>query len=71
MDDIPLLEYWYRALRNPPGWKITTSDPNRLRTKLYKARTEANDEALAPLRLTIPAEGGAVWIIHRDLPNDS
>lgn len=69
---LPLLEYWYSALRERFGVKFQTSDPNRLRAKLYLARkTDPNPELQRLSIITSPANpDGELWIAFRDIELD-
>jgi hypothetical protein len=78
-DQLPLLEMWYLALREPIGISVATNNADRMRQKLYQVRKAANDPALAALMLhTSPRNpSGEIIITHRevadfdpkDLPN--
>lgn len=69
MNSLPLLELWYTALREPVGVSILCSDPQRLRARLYKARSDADDPQLKALMVhTSPRNpNGEVWITHRNI----
>lgn len=71
-DSLPLLELWYRALREPIGIKVTVTDTDRAKAKLYAARKDADDPALAALMIqTSPLNPkGEVWITHREIADD-
>jgi len=56
--DLPdLLGYWNRALTSPNGIAISSSKPNALLQKLYRARRECGHNAYNELMLVeTPAE---------------
>ena len=51
--ELPLLEYWYRALHEPLGVKFATNDVRKARAHLYKARADARDPELDQLALVV------------------
>lgn len=61
-----LKEFWYMALRQPPGIWISTPDSLRLMQRLSAARIAAQDPALANMGLRrSPANPDTeVWICH-------
>lgn len=66
MQHIDLLELWYAALRAEVGISIQTSDPKRLRERLYAARRAAEDEDLDTLFITLsPTSENSIWIMHK------
>lgn len=67
--DLPIVEYWYRALRERIGLKIATNDADRLRAKLYAERKKIGDPQLDVLMLhTSPLNPkGELWISHRSV----
>lgn len=64
------LELWYNALHDPQGWKLTTSDPQRMKALLYAARAKTGDPSLFTLMIrTDPANPTTgLWIIHTSSP---
>lgn len=71
MSTLPL-ELWYAALHHPIGVSVTCSDADRMKAKLYQARKNAGDPALADLMiLTSPRNpSGEVFIAHRHINFD-
>lgn len=61
-----MLEFLYSALASPRGVVLKTTDVERARQRLYAARAEANDEALAALALVpSPTSSDELWIVRR------
>ena len=61
-----MLEYWYMALNSPLGVCLRTSDPERLRQRLYAARREAADPQLDSISVAIsPTAEDEVWLVKR------
>lgn len=62
----PLIDILYTALRSPRGIIVRTSDPNKLRQRLYKERkTDPDLEVLSFNTSPFDAEG-ELWIIKKD-----
>lgn len=59
-----LLDIWYRALRADLGIRVQTEDARRLKSRLYKVRSDANDPDLDGLALRTSPEDPAheIWI---------
>lgn len=63
-----MLEYLYQALRSDRGVciRITAGSFDTVRQKLYAARREACDEALADLAFVqSPTAADELWIVRR------
>lgn len=61
-----LLEFWYSALRSPKGVVIETDDPERLKQRLYKARTEAYDTDLDGVSIVqSPTTPNQLWLVKK------
>lgn len=63
---LPVLEFWYHALRSEVGIVIETepADMERVRQLLYVARREANDPDLAQIEVCFsPSSSGQIWLI--------
>ena len=61
------LEFLYRALEAEVGIVISTSDPDRLQQKLYAARNNHADPALAELSIT-PSRldpKNELWVVRK------
>lgn len=68
-----MLEYLYEALASEAGKVIVTSDVEKLRQNLYKARREALDPELDQLAL-IPSPTnptGELWIVKKGKKPDA
>lgn len=60
-----LLEHLYDALRSEHGKELRVSGQAKaLRQQLYRARTEANDDALKVLSFVVK-DDDTVWIVKR------
>lgn len=57
----------YEALGTPLGIVVNTSDPEKLRQKLYRLRDAADDPMLKDLSIVISPTmpGSQVWIVKR------
>jgi hypothetical protein len=60
----------YEALRHQIGISIPTSDPQRLRTLLYKEREGIPELSSLEFRLSPRNPDGELWITHRPAKND-
>lgn len=62
------LEPWYAALESPNGVMFETNSPTRAKAKLYKARADANDPALASLSIVVSptAPDSQLWIVKNE-----
>lgn len=70
MDELTYSEFLYEALRAEHGIRIVTSDPERLRQKLYRLRKQ--DPDLACLSLTIsPIAENELWIVKKGKPDET
>lgn len=57
------LNFWLTALSEPIGLLLSTNDPHRAKTLLYRARANSGDERLADLQIrTSPFQGGELVI---------
>ncbi len=63
---LPFIAYWYLAYREPIGIKITCTNLQSLKTRLYAARKESLDSDLMEIRLvTSPINPDTeLWLIH-------
>lgn len=62
---IKLLEALYTALESKTGVILETDNPRLLMQRLYKARAEADDPALAGLTLIpSPLNANHLWIVR-------
>jgi len=69
MSAVDLLSLWYTALAADVGIKVQSSDPERLRQRLYQVRKGSGDPALDGLSLIIsPLDPECVWIVKKELP---
>lgn len=70
MDDLHLTELLYQALGVKIGIRVTTSDPDRLRQKLYALRKQ--DPDLACLSFTIsPIDPAELWIVRKGAKDEA
>lgn len=66
------LEFWYAALHDPIGVKIATNARERAAQKLYQARAQSGDEALAALSIILPPDNpNEIWIVHKQVKTDA
>lgn len=64
---IGYIEFWYQALRSEIGIEVETDNPERLRQRLYKERTESMDSSLNNLSIIIsPSDPFKLWIVKRN-----
>lgn len=62
-----MIEYWYRALEEEFGVVLTTDNPELLKAKLYAARAEEGDPALAGVSILLIE--GELWLIKQEPAN--
>ncbi len=63
--EVPLLQLLYDALHSPLGVEVATTDPERLRAKLYPLRK--SDDIFLPLAFIIsPFNLNNLWIVRKD-----
>jgi len=67
--NLPILELWYAALREPIGIIVACSNADKMKAQLYKARKDSADPELQRLMVhTSPRNhSGEVWITHRHI----
>lgn len=66
-----MIHYMYQALTSPLGICLRTSDGEAARQKLYAARREAADPALAALGICLsPTDKDEVWIVKKGSPQE-
>lgn len=73
MQDIkePILNHWYRALHSEEGVELVCSDPNKVMSRLYKARSDAKDDDLKQVSICIsPFDPNKLWLVRRKLPDE-
>lgn len=63
------LELLGEALASPVGIVITTSDPERLRQALYRARASDPGFALLSIVTSRTAPASEVWIVKKGEPD--
>ncbi len=61
-DDAHLL---YSALQEPLGYCVTTSDPEKLRQRLYKLRKSNPTFALLAFVVSPQHPESELWIVHK------
>lgn len=72
MDNLDLLELWYRALRAEHGIAIVTTDRPKLIRKLLEARKNSDSAELADLMaIDSPHAENEVWITRRKATSDA
>jgi hypothetical protein len=62
-----LLEYWYLALRSQSGIciRVHGGEIEKVRQKLYSARTAAMDPQLNAIQLSLsPTADDELWLVH-------
>lgn len=62
---IPLLDLLYRALASERGIVVETSDPERLRQKLYAERKKDPDLAQLSINISRTQPENQIWIVKR------
>lgn len=62
-----MIEFFYRALHSSLGIKVASSDPEKLRQKLYAARRDLKDPDLDGLAL-VPSRVNPqhLWIVKKN-----
>lgn len=65
MTDTPLIEYLYRALHSPHGVVVETSDPERLRQKLYAERKKDPDLSRISINISRTQPESQLWLIKK------
>lgn len=65
MPDLPLIDYLYQALRSEIGIVVETSDPEKLRQKLYAERKKDPDLACISINISRTQPESQLWLIKR------
>lgn len=65
MADLPLIHYLYQALNSELGIVIETSDPERLRQKLYAERKKDPDLARISINISRTQPESQIWLTKR------
>lgn len=65
-----MLEFWYRAFASALGVVLRTSDPERMKQKLYAARREALDPDLESIAIVqSPVDpNNELWLVKKNAP---
>lgn len=67
-----MLEYWYKALHQPLGFRFSVSDRELFRQKLYQAREQSGDPDLDKLGIVLPpGRPTEVWIVHKEIQQET
>jgi hypothetical protein len=61
----PLIDLLYQALNTPYGVAVRTSNPERLRQKLYAERKKDDDLACLSLNISPTEPDSVLWIIKK------
>lgn len=65
MADLPLIHYLYQALNSELGIVIETTDPERLRQKLYAERKKDPDLARISINISRTQPESQIWLTKR------
>jgi hypothetical protein len=65
MPALPLIDFLYRALNSPHGIVVETSDPERLRQKLYAERKKDPDLAVISINISRTQPESQLWLVKR------
>lgn len=65
MNDLPLINYLYQALNSKFGVILETSDPERLRQKLYAERKKDPDLSCISINISRTQPESQIWLIKR------
>lgn len=65
MPDIPLIDYLYQALNSEKGIVLETSDPERLRQKLYAERKKDPDLSCISINISRTQPESQLWLIKK------
>lgn len=60
-----LIAFLYTALRSECGIKLSTSDPERLRQKLYKIRKDDPELEVLSFVISPTNPQGELWLVKR------
>jgi hypothetical protein len=65
MPDLPLIHYLYQALNSESGIVLSTSDPERLRQKLYAERKKDPDLSCISINISRSQPESQIWLIKK------
>lgn len=65
MTDLPLSSYLYQALNSESGIVLETSDPERLRQKLYAERKKDPDLSRISINISRTQPESQIWLIKK------
>lgn len=65
MNNNSLIEYLYRALNSESGIVLETSDPERLRQKLYTERKKDPDLSCISINISRTQPENQLWLIKK------
>jgi hypothetical protein len=65
MPDLPLSHYLYQALNSESGIVLSTSDPERLRQKLYAERKKDPDLSCISINISRSQPESQIWLIKK------
>lgn len=65
MADLPLIHYLYQALNSEHGIVLETTDPERLRQKLYAERKKDPDLARISINISRTQPESQIWLTKR------
>ncbi len=65
MTDLPLIHYLYQALNSEHGIVISTSNPERLRQKLYAERKKDPELACISINISRTQPESEIWLTKR------
>jgi len=61
-----IIHYWYQALASPLGIELVCSDVDSMRSRLYSARTEAQDTDLEKVAIChSPFDPQRLWMVKK------
>ena len=65
MAELPLIHYLYQALNSEHGIDLETTDPERLRQKLYAERKKDPDLARISINISRTQPESQIWLTKR------
>jgi len=65
MNELPLINFLYQALNSESGVVVSTTDPERLRQKLYAERKKDPDLSCISINISRTQPESQLWLIKK------